>query len=597
MLAPVLLIALAWLAWFASREGPAASSLDAPGALRPAARADDVLTPPGSRTTEPAAPPRTDESAAVDQRSTAVAAREVRGVLRDANTGKPIPEVRIAVRRAGQGEVVDTDLDGAFRTERAFRAGRLTIDPFPVRSTDDWYSRAAGAPLEVEYDPRDEDPIVVTVDAPAFVIVEGAEPLRATRERLRAWLVLPGSEAASADGSTDLSRDSLRLGYHPRWLSDGSLLVSPAPFRLDERAPRRGGSGLARIDLSPMKDHCQWFETGPLSLTNDRILDERVRAHERASLSSVVVTVADEDGRAIHGATVELRPLADTRVTELPAWRRTHSEWTSAYEFTAGTVARFGHSDERGVWRSDCVAPGEYEVRALHPLYDVEANLVEIDASGPADTTITLPSMTPAAPIRLRVRWEDPHGVQPALSWRLSRVDSTGEAFDPRHSFPRLGSAGEGTLHAAPAGAEAIWDELPDGHYAVELRADTYSGGRCWPVPVEPKRAVVAGGDVLEVRVRDVELVRWRLESPAELRDLRWSAVLELVDDDGGSAGTMPLQFVDGTSEPLAPLGEGWSYVLRPHASVEVECDFRGAWRATRFVEEHGITRHVLVIE
>ena len=598
MLAPVLLIALAWLAWFASREGPAASSLDAPGALRPAARADDVLTPPGSRTTEPAAPPRTNEPAAADHRSTAVAAREVRGVLRDANTGKPIPEVRVAVTRDGHDdarEVLRTDVEGRFRSDGRFPACALTIDPTPFEDDfTDWYRTARGESLRVDFDPRSDQVVRLSVDAPPFVVLEGDVP----GQTLEAYVVLPGAERSGPDGTTWVTSEHRRRAGEPRRLADGSLLVAPSFLSLRADDPPLDGSGEAHVEVTTRHDRCRWWRSDAITLAQDRIANERVALHDRTETATLRLRFPEFEPTL---ACLRLTPTADRAPADAPATWRSFPEWADTLRLQLDVPffrdsIDIHQSPSFFDWNSECIPAGEYLVSVRHPRFEPFDRRVVLAPGETEVLRVELAESPIGAPITLRARWEDPAGLMPALTYRLVRLDGNGDPYDCNSA---LSNSRRGTAGWIPGSAEpepiAVAD-LPDARYRVEF--STSWGRRLYlPIAVEPASTVTFSGDTLDVLVENAGFVHWRIERDADAEPDRSVRSLELFRADGTGAGSLTLQAGGGPWELIAPQGDGWTYAMRPAEPIAPLREVRGAWRATRIVEEHGITRHVLVIE
>lgn len=598
LLSSLLLLVLAWFGWLALRETPV-TSISAPRAepewTNDVGELDPVL--PASR--DAAAENEAEPDSALSARAVLAASGTLRGVLRDKHTGKPIPEVRVALSQGDQREVLRTDLDGKFRSASAVFAGSVTIDPTPFADdVADWYSRANGTRLAIEFDPRNEVEIEVLVAAPAFVIIEGAESLREVGEQVEADLLLPGAERTGPNRTTWVRTENRQRGYHPHWLSDGSLLVSPAPFDLKREDPSLIGTGDAHIEVRPRKASCRWFSTDSLTLSNTHIRDLRVRARERSMSAEVSVRVTDARDRPLESVTRQLFARAATLRIDEPAARRRFPEWS--VRPSDGDPLAFGRTNQLGVWDSVCLPAGEYDLVALHELYNRHVTRLTVAPEKNVVASLKLSRAPLGAPIRLHVRWEDERAPRPSLDWRFVRLADDLGPFDPKYSGSRLGPNSSGKLDAHAASAVVVCTDLPAGRYRLELNATSWSGSYCLPAVVTPTSPQVSSGDDLEVLVHNVDYVQWRIELPAELvvegeTRKSWSS-LELYDADGTKVGFIQLHLAEGSRETVAPRGTSWSYVLPHGGSDEAARETKGPWLADHVELGGAFECHVLIV-
>jgi hypothetical protein len=531
----------------------------------------------------------------------------LRGVLRDRATGKPIPESPVALVRGIFLEVMRTDLEGRFQSKGDLLAGTLTIDPTPFPDdVTDWYSRASGARVEVAFDPNRDEVVELLVDTPAFVIVEGPGLPDCRESAVEAYVVLPGAEQVGPDGTTWVTSEHRRRAYHPRTLSDGSLLISPAPLSLRAGDPPLDGSGEARVELHSWNADCRWWTSEPLKIRDTLITAERVRAADRTECAVLQVSVTDEaNSWALDDIGLTLIPLASLPYVDAPASWRSYPEWAESLRGAVGTPLRSMRTDymdafNPGGWAIECVPAGEYAIVALHPAYKSLEQRLSLNSGERRDVRLQLESAPIGAPIRVRARWEDPNALCTNLSWRLIRLGADDLPFSPLSTRTRVVGDGGGHLMRSPELEPIECVNLPEGRYRLELLAGDRSEV-WWPYALDPETTILTSGDSAHVLIRNAGYVRWTIaiesKHPRDASRSLQTHSLELLRPDGSSAGTLAVSLSPGSSGRLvAPSGEGWRYQVCELGPGDDKRTYKGLWKAESIRNDGVFDRHTLIL-
>lgn len=596
MFGSILLLALAWLATSALHRGSVAASLSPP--------IDAVSAPPTEALAAPVQAAAHHERVAdsTDAVTRTPQGHRVHGVLNDLRTSKPIPEVRLALERGTEREVLVTNALGEFRSQRAWSPGPLLVDPTPfANDREDWYSRAVGQPLEFEVLTGGNDPVQLVVDAPAFVILEGVEPPLHPQSRVDARLILSGGERPGWDGTTWVDPSSFRYARDPKWLSDGSLLVAPRSMPSDLSNLSAQGTGSDRVEVTGDWHALMWFATGPLHLRDGRILDDRVRAHDRSSCGSISVMVRDAEGELLRTATVTVtvRAIASLPRPDLPAARRGHEDWARPFAAAVGVPLRLEMGQQPALWTPGLLPVASYEVEVRHPRFEVARQRVQLEVGKRSSLRFDLILAATSPRLHLRATWSSPNAPQPSVSWKLTRLTDDGLPFDRESAASRLGESWNSKLY--PERPAAQLEGLPVARFAVELRAESVGATSCFPVPIDPANAILSSDEPLDVLVHNESLRLWRIVlAPDRMRpgDAHGTRLwrLELFDAAQRSAGIMECGITRGEGRVYAPAEDGWTYALTEHGVSSSGRRLEGPWRLDHVSSSSAGAEQVLMI-
>jgi len=235
------------------------------------------------------------------------------------------------------------------------------------RRSDSLPERPRRLVLPLEILPGGNEPVQLFVDAPGFVILEGVKPPVHPETRVEARLVLPGSERPGWDGTTWVDLGSFRYARDPKWLRDGGLLVAPRDVPSDLMSITAHGTSPARVEVTSTWYALPWFTTGPLHLRDGRILDDRVRAHDRNSCGSISVVRRNSERELLRDATFRIRALSTLQRPDLSAVRRDNPEWTRPFAALTGQPLQLVTGQQGRLWTPGCLPVGTYEVEVRHP--------------------------------------------------------------------------------------------------------------------------------------------------------------------------------------------------------------------------------------
>lgn len=191
--------------------------------------------------------------------------------------------------------------------------------------------------------------------------------------------MLPGSERPGWDGTTWVDLGSFRYARDPKWLRDGGLLVAPRDVPSDLMSITAHGTSPARVEVTSTWYALPWFTTGPLHLRDGRILDDRVRAHDRNSCGSISVVRRNSERELLRDATFRIRALSTLQRPDLSAVRRDNPEWTRPFAALTGQPLQFVTGQQGRLWTPDCLPIGTYEVEVRHPRYRRSASAPACD--------------------------------------------------------------------------------------------------------------------------------------------------------------------------------------------------------------------------